>query len=76
MTCPKCTAENSDAAKFCSQCGAAFTAGVSAAGSSFTVGAVFSDAEVQALLEINQKLVVGGGKQSSVSQNDIDKLFG
>jgi hypothetical protein len=80
MICAKCKTENTAAAKYCSHCGTVLpeevvvpVATVSAQRSGTHY---FSESEVKILLEINEKTVKSGANQSSVSQTDIDKLFG
>jgi len=77
MTCPHCKTDIPQTSHFCSQCGYRLaTASLSAGTLSTAVGqGTFSDEELKLLLEINRKTIAGDEK-STVTQNDIDKLFG
>ena len=72
MNCPQCKTENPEENKYCKNCGGILTAGATAVHSSQQV---FSDKEVQELLSINRETIKSGGKQQTITQQDIDKLF-
>jgi hypothetical protein len=80
MNCPKCNADISPSSKFCNSCGAAILEiapkPAPVVPANVAGGALFSESEIKSLVTINEKMVKSGGKQSSVSQDDIDKLFG
>lgn len=77
MTCPHCKTDIPQSSHFCSQCGYRLTAASGTAGTlTAAVGqGTFTDDELKLLLDINRKTVAGDEK-STVTQNDIDKLFG
>jgi len=77
MTCPHCKTDIPQTSHFCSQCGYRLAAASAAAGSlAAGVGqGIFTDEELRVLLEINRKTIAGNEK-STVTQTDIDKLFG
>jgi hypothetical protein len=77
MTCPHCKTDIPQTSQFCSHCGYRLSVATHSAGTlSSAVGqGTFTDEELKQLLEINRRTVAGDEK-STVTQNDIDKLFG
>ena len=78
MICPHCKSDINQSGAYCSNCGGpvAHQADAHNPSAHFTPSGIFSDHELKLLLEINNKAVSGDDKNTSVSQSDIDKLFG
>ncbi|MHB1050058.1 MAG: hypothetical protein ACYC09_08275 [Bacteroidota bacterium] len=78
MICPHCKSEIHQPGAYCSNCGGIITQLADAHNPSahYTPSGIFSDQELKLLLDINRKAVSGDDKNASVSQSDIDKLFG
>lgn len=76
MMCPQCSHDVTPNVNFCSNCGAKISIGDSdyTPPIQFTGTNIFTDRELNILLEINRSTISGGDK-STVSQTDIDKLF-
>jgi hypothetical protein len=78
MICPHCKSDIHQPGTYCSNCGGIIAQheGAHIPLAHFSPSGIFSDHELKLLLEINRKAVSGDEKNVSVSQNDIDKLFG
>ncbi len=78
MICPHCKSDIIPSGAYCSNCGGLIShqTDVHNPSAHFTPAGIFSDQELKLLLEINRKAVSGDEKNTTVSQSDIDKLFG
>ncbi|KAB2924805.1 MAG: zinc ribbon domain-containing protein [Bacteroidetes bacterium] len=77
MKCPACSQESPDGARYCAGCGAKFGTAAPLPDHSTLLAPPghFSDHELGVLLDINRRSVAGESN-ASVTQTDIDKLFG
>ncbi|MDD8019204.1 MAG: hypothetical protein PHP42_12595 [Bacteroidota bacterium] len=80
MKCPRCQTENDQTNEYCRHCGNKLFAVSPAFDEEFSTPIsttpVFSEKELKILLDVSRKTSEGSEKRSSVTQNEIDKLFG
>lgn len=78
MICPHCKTDIHRSGTYCSHCGGVIAeqTGIQHPRAHYSPAGSFTDHELSLLLEINRKAVSGDEVNVSVSQNDIDKLFG
>ena len=77
MICPQCHADVAQTNKYCNHCGTSLskTTTEHIPSSQYMPLGIFSDHELNVLLETNRRTVSGNERSSTITQSDIDKLF-